>query len=179
MLLIHFIVNHNVCKDLVIYDSPKQNPFRDLILLTTQHAVLLNIIIANSALNMSNASQRSAVGSFSLGLQPRPTTRTILQLRSSSTSQSFSWYQDALIAKQRALRFLNSVLNNVNSTSIDVALGSVLLFTEFELADFGTKDWRLHVHGARALINYVKETYKLHYSNMSSLRRCLISNCLV
>ena len=179
VLLIHFIVNRNVCKDLVIYDLPEQNPFRDLIPLATQHAALLNIIIANSALNISNASQRPAVKSFSLSLQPRPTTRTIPQLRISSTSQSSSWYKDALKAKQRALRLLNSVLNDVDSTGIDVALGSVLLFTEFELADFGPKDWRPHMHGARALINSVKEPYKLQYSNMSSLRRCLISNCLV
>jgi len=45
-----------------------------------------------------------------------------------------------LIAKQRALRLLNSVLHDVDFTGIDVVLASVLLFTEFELADFGTKD---------------------------------------
>jgi hypothetical protein len=161
------------------YDFPKQNPFRDLIPIATQHPVLLNIIIANSALNISNASQRIAVRPVSLGLQPRPTTRTIPRLQILSTSQSSSWYRDALIAKQRALRLLNSVLHDVDSTGIDVALVSVLLFTEFELADFGTKDWRLHIHGARALINSVKEPAKLQDSNMSSLRRFLISNCLV
>jgi hypothetical protein len=179
MLLIHFIVNRSVCKDLVIYDIPHQNPFRDLIPLASQHPVLLNIIIANSALNISNASQRSEARPFSLSVQSRSTMRAVPQLRDSPTSQSSIWYKDALIAKYRALRLLNSVLNDVNSTGIDVALGSVLLFTEFELADLGTNDWRLHMHGARALINSVKDTYKLQYSNMSTLRRCLISNCLV
>ena len=168
-----------MCKDLVIYDLPKQNPFRDLIPLATQHPVLLNIIIANSALNISNASQQSTGESFPLGLRPQPLTRKVPQLRISSTNQLSSWYRDALIAKQRALKSLNSVLNDVNSTGIDVALGSVLLFTEFELADSGTKDWRMHMQGARALINSVKETYRLEYSRLSSLRRCLISNCLV
>ena len=89
------------------------------------------------------------------------------------------WYKDALKAKQRALELLNSVLNNVDSTGIDVALGSVLLFTEFELAHFDSKDWRPHIHGARALINSIKESEKLQYANMSSLRCFLISNCIV
>ncbi|RDW63302.1 hypothetical protein BP6252_10847 [Coleophoma cylindrospora] len=171
--------NHNVCKDFVIYDLPQQNPFRDLIPLATQHPVLLNIIIANSALNMANASQQSTARAFSLSPQLGPNPSTIPQLRFSPTSQSSGWYKDALVAKHRALRFLTAVLNDVDSTGIDIALGSVLLFTEFELADSGIKDWRLHMHGARALINSVKEPYTLQYANMSSLRRRLIANCLV
>lgn len=179
LLLISFIVNHNVCKDLVIYDFPKQNPFRDLIPMATQHPVLLNILIANSALNISNASQRSVIRPSPPSFWSRATTRTIPQSQISSSGQSSRWYKDALIAKQRSLQLLNSALYNIDSTGIDVALGSVLLFTEFELADFGTKDWRPHIHGARALINTVEEPYKLQYSNMSPLRRFLISNCVV
>ncbi|KUJ21359.1 uncharacterized protein LY89DRAFT_577473 [Mollisia scopiformis] len=171
----HF--NSKVCKDLVIYDLPKQNPFRDLIPLATQHPALLNIIIANSALQLSNASQRSAVMSFNHQLRLMKGSTPHLQI--SPTSQSSTWYKDALIAKQRALGSLSSILNDVGSSDIDVTLGTILLFIEFELTDFGTKDWRLHMHGAIALINSMKEPYKLKHSNMSSLRRSLISSCLV
>ncbi|KAF5507251.1 hypothetical protein CGCA056_v013738 [Colletotrichum aenigma] len=43
--------------DFVLYDTPKDNPFRDLIAMAYQQAILLQAIIASSALHMSNAYQ--------------------------------------------------------------------------------------------------------------------------
>jgi Fungal specific transcription factor domain len=172
-------VASEVCKDLVIYDVPKHNPFYDLIPLTKQHEVLLHIIIANSALHMSNASQKLLISDMTaFPVQYRPNT---LDSTSSSSSiiQRPKSYRDALAAKQRALHLLNSALNDMPSADIDVTLAVVLLFIEFELIDSGKDNWRRHVNGARTIIDILLGSNKLAHTAMSSLRSCLISNCLV
>ena len=52
------LVASDVCRNLVLYDTPHLNPFRELIPLTRQDPILLQIIVANSALHMFNASQK-------------------------------------------------------------------------------------------------------------------------
>ncbi len=172
-------VANEVCKDLVIYDVPNHNPFYDLIPLTKQHEVLLHIIIANSALHMSNASQQLLISdttAFPLKYCPNKLGSTSL---GSSTIQRPKLYQDALTAKQRALRLLNSALNDMASADIDVTLAAVLLFIEFELIDSGKDNWRSHINGARTLIDMLGGSNESARTTMSPLRSCLISNCLV
>ncbi|KAI9729240.1 MAG: hypothetical protein M1834_007032 [Cirrosporium novae-zelandiae] len=169
-----------VCKDLVIYDIPNHNPLRDLIPLTKQHAVLLHIIIANSALRLSNIFQRSMLTGVIPSFSPHshPSTPTHYAPLNLSIRQSSNPYKDALIAKQHALRLLNFALHDMHSVDIDVALASVLLI-EFELIDSGKDDWRFHINGARRLIDYLGESYRVEGSTMNPLRSCLVSNCVV
>jgi hypothetical protein len=170
-------VASEVCKDLVIYDVPKHNPFYDLIPLTKQHEILLHIIIANSALHMSNASQKLLISdTTAFPVQYCPNT---LGSSSFSTIQRPKSYRDALVAKQRALHLLNSALNDMPPADIDVTLAVVLLFIEFELIDSGKDNWRWHINGARTIIDILCGSNKLAHTAMSSLRSCLISNCLV
>ena len=168
-----------MCKDLVIYDVPKHNPFYDLISLTKQHEVLLHIIIANSALHMSNASQKLLISdTMVFPVQYRPNA---LGFTSSSSSiiQRPKSYRDALAAKQRALHLLNSALNIMFPANIDVTLAAVVLFIEFELIDSGKDNWRWHINGARTIIDILVGSNELAHTPMSSLRSCLISKCLV
>ena len=172
-------VANEVCKDLVIYDVPNHNPFYDLIPLTKQHEVLLHIIVANSALHMSNASQQLLISdttTFPLKSFPNRLGSTSL---GSSTTQRPKSYRDALSAKQRALRLLNSALNDMASADIDVTLAAVLLFIEFELIDSGKDNWRSHINGARTLIDMLGGSDESTHTTMSPLRSCLISNFLV
>ena len=150
-----------VCKDLVLRDMPKQNPFRDLLPLSGHHAVLQHIIIANSALHLANATKSDAL------------TR---DTRWESSSEA---YKDALVAKNKALRLLSEALANRDSASLDFVLASIMLFIKFELLDSGTNEWRFHTEGARQLMVYLRQNGKSEPSALNNLRNCLISNCAV
>lgn len=153
------IVASHVCKDLVLYDAPAHNAFRDLIPLTHHYPALLQIIIANSALHMSNACQKS------------PLMSSVMQQRAP--------YNDALLAKQRALHLLQNAISAIALMDVDVTLAVVLLFIELELIDSGRDEWRYHIDGARTIINRLCASEMSVQTAMSPLRSCLISNCLV
>ncbi|MCJ1458314.1 hypothetical protein MMC28_008685 [Mycoblastus sanguinarius] len=176
---VRIIVASDVCRDLVLYDIPKHNPFRELIPLTHQHSVLLQIIIANSALHMSNACQKSLVLDTTAFLHRHRTSLLGSPCSSSSAIQQLESYNDALAAKQRALYLLKSALNSIASVDIDVTLAVVLLFIEFELIDSGRDNWRYHINGARTIIETLCGSNISTQTAMSPLRSCLISNCLV
>jgi hypothetical protein len=181
-VLNHIQVGNHVCKDLVIYDLPNQNPFRDLIPLTTEHAVLLYIIIAISALHISNASRASILTRVTPSPSPNPDhsiqMHYYVSMRLSENRPTHA-YQDALMAKHCALQLLNRALNEIKQVNLDIVLASVLLFIEFELIDSGKDDWRLHINGARRLIECLEPLPNTENSSMTSLRRCLVSNYLV
>lgn len=166
-ILIHIgaIVGSDVCSDLVLYDLPQHNPFRDLIPLTHGHPMLLHIIVANSALHMSNACQKPL-------LLASPDMASVLNPPTEA-------YRDALAAKQRALLLLRTALASMASVDVDITLAVVLLFIEFELIDSGRDDWRHHIHGARTIIERLCGSAASPPTAMSPLRRCLISNCLM
>ena len=179
LINVRITVASDVCRDLVLYDIPKHNPFRELIPLTHQHPVLLQIIIANSALHMSNACQKSLVlATPTFPLRHRTSPLTSPRSSSSATHQPES-YNDALAAKQRALHLLKSALTNIASVDIDVTLAVVLLFVEFELIDSGRDNWRHHINGTRMIIETLCGPSISTQTAMSPLRSCLISNCLV
>ena len=172
-------VASHVCKELVIYDVPPHNPFRDLIPLTREHPTLFHVIVANSALRISNALQRPILTRpSSLPLLQSPTSNESSCIPVSSMHVS-SEYKDALSSKQIALRLLRQALENRQSIDLDIVLASVLLFIEFELIDSGKNDWRLHMNGARTLIDSLPSSYDMDPSSMSPMRICLVSNCLV
>ena len=153
--------DRHVCKDLVLRDLPKQSPFRDLLPLSGDHAVLQYIIVANAALRFANAMEKG------------PLTRNSRQ------GSSLVAYKDALIAKQRALRLLSEALTSSDSINSSVVLASIMLFIKFELLDSRTNEWRFHTDGARQLMAYLRQNGKSESSALNDLRNCLISNCAV
>lgn len=87
--------------------------------------------------------------------------------------------QDALVAKYKALYFLQAVLTSKISLDIDVTLAVVTLFIEFELLESARDNWAHHINGARTII---KRTCGIELSmqmHMTPLRSFLVSNCLV
>ena len=144
-----------------------------------QHPVLLQIIIANSALHMSNARQKSLVTSMTdSSLHHRTCVLDSHRSSSAATPQS-EFHNDALAAKQRALYLLRSALANATSIDMDVILAVVLLFIEFELIDSGRDNWKYHVNGARTIIKTLYTSHTSTCTPISPLRSCLISNFLV
>ncbi|KAI5201298.1 hypothetical protein E4T38_06150 [Aureobasidium subglaciale] len=152
----------NVCRNLVLYDSPKQNPFRNLIPLIHQFPVLGQIIIATSALHMFNSSQ------------------THSQERKPLIDRAgFNPYLDALTTKQRALKMLRHAVLEGTSGAADVVLAVMILFIEFELMDFGRSDWKHHIEGARTVIRGLCRARLSGTQTTSPIRSCLISNWMV
>ncbi|THY24323.1 hypothetical protein D6D01_05518 [Aureobasidium pullulans] len=156
----------DVCRNLVLYDTPHQNPFRELIPLTRQDPILLQIIIANSALHMFNASQK-----FS--------GRENNRLHESRRHEVAGPYFDALTAKQRTLSMLRQVLTHTTLTYNDVVLAVMVLLIEFELMESGSDDWRHHVKGAEKLIAELCQPQMQAHLTLSPIRSCLISNWMV
>lgn len=158
-----------VCRDLVVYDSSGHNPFRDVIPLTQDHPILLQIIIANSAIHMHNASQP-----FLMSTSPDDG-----QALHSRRHKSGKLYYDALTAKQRALTMLRQVLNKKTSKDIDVTLAVIVMLINLELIDAGAADWIHHINGGRKIIEALCKPEQLQDITASPLRRFLVSNWMV
>ena len=170
-------VASDVCKELILYDSPKENQFRELIPLAHDYPMLLEIIIATSAMRLSHASQKSAWSHAATGLTCDSTNPTACQHQySAAYSQARS---HALVAKFKALKFLQSALSGEVPIDLDVVLAVVLLFVEFELLESGRDDWIHHIDGARKIIEKLCGSNLVTARSMSPLRKCLVSNCLM
>ena len=171
-------VASDVCKDLILYDDPTDNRFRELIPLARDYPMLLQIMIATSAMRMSHASQKLAWSSHATtGLVYQGTNVTAPQhqdLVACSRAQSH-----ALVAKYKALNLLQSALSGETATDLDVTLAVVLLFVEFELLVSGRDDWTHHLDGARRIIEKLCGSNSVTARTMSPLRKCLVANCLV
>ncbi len=102
----------------------------------------------------------------------------MLQSNDSRTLQG-GLYELALRAKQQALVQLNLALGTMGLDDLDVILATVLLFVQFEIMDTGRDEWKHHIRGARSLIDLVYKSGSNAVETMSTLRRCLVSNCLV
>ena len=124
---------------------------------------LLQIMIATAALHMANA---CAKASTSLG-------------RNADTPQSRRHRCDALIAKQRSLRFLRSALGDVVRQDLDATLATVLLSIELDLIDSGRNDWKFHMDGARVLVDAIDVSDVRRGNAASPLRTFLVSNYTV
>ncbi|KAF5551635.1 fungal transcriptional regulatory [Fusarium mexicanum] len=171
----------DVCKDFVLYDNPKHNPFRQLIPMAYQQPMLLQAIIASSALHMSNASQSrpSPSSIFTTMAWTQDSTDVVGSLSIGHTKSYPEAFHDALRAKQRALYLLNSAIGNMASANVDAVLAAVLLLLGFELIDSGRGSWKFHINGARMVIEKLIAPGSGKGTSFSPLRRWLVSNCLV
>lgn len=137
------------------------------------------IIIANSALHMSNALHKPLIsGTIASSLQHFP-KRQISTSSDSSISQQAKSYSDALTAKQRALSLLKSALNDMQTKDIDIILATILLFIELELIDSGKDTWKLHMTGARKVLDVMCGLGDPTDTAKRRLRSFLISNYLM
>ncbi|KAF5646198.1 fungal transcriptional regulatory [Fusarium sp. NRRL 52700] len=171
----------DVCKDFVLYDIPKHNPFRQLIPMAYQQPMLLQAIIASSALHMSNASQfrPSPSSIFTTMASAQNSTGAVGSLSIGHTASYPKAFHDALSAKQRALCLLNSAIGNMASANVDAILAAVLLLMGFELIDSGRGSWKFHINGARMIIEKLITSDSGKGTSFSPLRSWLVSNCLV
>ncbi|KAI1064238.1 hypothetical protein LB506_007824 [Fusarium annulatum] len=167
-----------VCKDFVLYDIPKHNSFRQLIPMAYQQPMLLQAIIASSALHMSNASQQPS-GIFTTMASTQNSTNLVGSLSVGHAMSYPEAFYDALGAKEQALCLLNSALGSMASADVDAILAAVFLLIGFELIDSGRGSWVFHINGARMITEKLMESGSGKGTAFSPLRRWLVSNCLV
>ncbi|KAF2470035.1 uncharacterized protein BDR25DRAFT_287639 [Lindgomyces ingoldianus] len=173
--LFHFATQ--LCGDMVIYDGPGQNPIRDLIPASSVHPLLLQVMLANSALHVYNLA-REPINESRYHENRKPCLVAYYQAVSRFGGPFKSAYRDALVAKQRALSLLAQSVGSVNESNFDIVLVSILLFINYDLVESGMDKWRVHMEGARRLINLL-ETAPFQLHEMSKLRKCLLSDLLV
>ncbi|KAK6437205.1 hypothetical protein LTR95_006604 [Oleoguttula sp. CCFEE 5521] len=164
----------DVCKDLVVYDNLDKHPFRGLIPLTCEYPALLQIMIANSAMRLSNVLSTPS----GINVTPQISAKSLPLTRYSTVLSSHTMSQ-ALRAKQRGLCLLRDALASRGEMPPDVLLAVILLFLGFELLYSGQDDWSHHTMGARKLIEDLLVTHGDTETPISPLRKFLISNCIV
>ncbi|KAL5606539.1 uncharacterized protein BROUX77_003732 [Berkeleyomyces rouxiae] len=138
---------HRVTKDMVAHDAFNVNPFRGIIPIAMEHPVLMNLLIATSALHISNLYQLPPVG-----LPPNgPIGDHFMALRSNHPEAQRT-FMDGLAAKQRAIMHMRSVVANSENGSRELAIMAAYFFVNIELIDFGTGGWRSHLQGGSRLL---------------------------
>ncbi|KAF1962288.1 hypothetical protein CC80DRAFT_462308 [Byssothecium circinans] len=166
-----------LCEDLVVYDTPGQNPMRDLIPAITAHPSLLQIILANAAFHVFNIS-RDPMSQSSYQQSQRPCLVAYYQAVSRFGGPMKSSYRDALLAKQQALSLLSQSVASVNESNIDLILTVILFFINYDLMDTGKGKWKVHMDGAQKLINLLG-TPRFIQRPMSRLRLHVLADLLV
>ncbi|KAI3570552.1 fungal-specific transcription factor domain-containing protein [Fusarium oxysporum f. sp. albedinis] len=146
--LAHF--SERVCKDLVVRDTLESNPFRELIPLTRKHPLLLQILVATSAIHWSNIF--CPVNEIPSDLISPAGYLSMLRSRDLTAQQALI---DALTAKQKAMNHLREVLDTLDPTGSEVALVAMNFFIKFDLIDLdklGNQSWRAHLEGATSIM---------------------------
>ncbi|KAL1593399.1 hypothetical protein SLS60_011007 [Paraconiothyrium brasiliense] len=174
--LYHFVTQ--ICMDMVIYDGgPGHNPFRDLVPATIAYPTLLHIILAGSAQHVFNISQDPITPSTY-----QPDKRPCLVLYYQSVSRfggpMKTSYADALLAKQQALSLMAKSVASLTPANADVILATILMFINYDLIESGRDKWRIHVEGARKIIERL-DTPPYLQQPMSKLRLAVLSDFLV
>lgn len=173
--LYHFV--NQICMDLVIYDGPGHNPFRDLVSTTTAYPTLLQIILAGSAHHVFNIS-RDPITPSTYQPEKRPCLVQYYQAVSRFGGPMKTSYADALLAKQQALSLMAQSVASVTPANIDVILATILMFINYDLIESGRDKWRVHIEGARQLIARL-DTPPYLQQPMSKLRLTILSDFLV
>jgi hypothetical protein len=166
-----------ICEDLVIYDGPGQNPIRDLIPATSAYPSLLQIILANSAFHVFNITQ-DPIGQSQYQQEQKPCLTAYYQCVSRFGGPMKTSYADALLAKQQALSLLAQSVASVNPSNIDLVLVVILLFINYALIESGQDKWKVHMEGARKLIDLLGTPPYLQQP-MSGLRLAVLADFLV
>lgn len=144
------LVADRVCVDLVARDTPGGNPFRELIPLSKGHPLLLQILIATSAIHWANIF--SPITSIPNGVSDPGGYFAMLRSKDLVSRQALI---DALAAKQKAMGYMREVLGALDPAGSEVALAAVHFFLRWDLIDVNKSDrrsWMSHLEGASSIM---------------------------
>lgn len=161
---------------MVARDGPGVNPFRDLIPLTNRHPLLLQILVATSAIHWSNIFR--PITAIPTGLTDPG--GYLAQLRSKDLVSRQALI-DALTAKQKAMGHLQEVLDSLDPGGSEVALAAMHFFIKFDLIDLEKNDakgWRTHLEGASNILALLTQGAGGSEANRM-LRDCVVADCFM
>ncbi|PHH49451.1 Acriflavine sensitivity control protein acr-2 [Ceratocystis fimbriata CBS 114723] len=136
-----------VTKDIVAHDAHDVNPFRDIIPIAMEHPVLMSLLIATSAMHISNMYQPPLTG-----LPLHSSLGEYFATLRSNHPEARRAFMDGLAAKQRAIMHMRSVVANSDNNNRELAIMAAYFFVNIELIDFGTGGWRSHLQGGSKLL---------------------------
>ena len=157
-------------------DSPASNPFRELIPLTKKHPLLLQILIATSAIHWANIFR--PITAIPTGLTDPGGYLALLRSKDLVSRQALI---DALTAKQKALGHMREVLDTLDPAGSEVALAATHFFIKFDLIDLekrNGKGWKAHLEGASSILAFLTAE-NLGNSENRTLRDCVIADCFM
>lgn len=155
------------------YDIPSHNPYRNLISLTRNHPFLLQAVIANSAIHLSNL--HSSPPSLDLCSDGGGAGKSI----TTTTDMVSHFRRDAFNAEQKALQLLREAPQPTRGVERDVILSTILLFINFELMSSGKDRWKVHVEGARKIIANFQPRKEPADAETGMLHDYVVADCLM
>lgn len=174
--LTYLAVADRVCVDLVARDGPGSNPFRELIPLSKRHPLLLQILIATSAIHWSNIFR--PITSIPNGVSDPGGYFAMLRSKDLVSRQALI---DALAAKQKAMGYMREVLDALDPAGSEVALAAMHFFIKFELIDInesGRNNWKSHLDGATSIMSLLTPG-SLGNASSRMLRDTVIADCFM
>lgn len=156
-------------------DAPGNNPFRQLIPLANKHPLLLEIIVATSAMHWSNMFRPTAA------VPAMYDPDGYLALLRSRDLVSRGALIDALAAKQRAMGHLRGVLDTLDPAGSEVVLAAMHFFVKFDLIDLERKEaptWKTHLEGACSIMSLLTPQVDGDQSHRM-LRDCVMADCFM
>ena len=157
-------------------DRPGSNPFRELIPLSKRHPLLLQILIATSAIHWSNIFR--PITSIPNGVTDPGGYFAMLRSKDLVSRQALI---DALAAKQKAMGYLREVLGALDPAGSEVALAAMHFFIKFELIDLNKSDrnsWKAHLEGASSIMALLTPG-TLGSASSKMLRDTVIADCFM
>ncbi|KAL2021745.1 hypothetical protein VTK56DRAFT_6688 [Thermocarpiscus australiensis] len=150
--LIHFATA--VCQDLVSIDQHDRNPFRAIVPLAAEFSFLQPIIVATGAMHLVALH----------GWQDQPGRPELI---------------DALVAKDKAIRLLQSAVDAVTPENQAMVLAATVFFINLDLIDSGKGSWQAHIEAASALMSTLHgPIHALSYSESAvSLVDAIVADC--
>lgn len=131
-------------------DGPGLNPFRELIPLTNKHPLLLQIVIATSAIHWVNIFRPQGIPTT--GVSDPGTYLAAMRSKDVVAKKALA---DALTARQKALGHMREVLETLDAEGSELALAAMHFFIKFDLIDTeksDSKSWQAHLEGASSLL---------------------------
>ncbi|KAK0391383.1 hypothetical protein NLU13_0884 [Sarocladium strictum] len=175
--LAHFA--DRVCLDLVARDRPGENPFRELIPLSKTHPLLLQVLIATSAIHWSNIFR--PITSIPNGVSDPGGYFAMLRSKDLVSRQALI---DALAAKQKAMGYMREVLGALDPAGSEVVLAAMHFFVRMDLIDVNDANksdrhsWKSHLEGASSIMALLTPG-TVGSASSRLLRDTVIADCFI
>ncbi|KLU85685.1 acriflavine sensitivity control protein acr-2 [Magnaporthiopsis poae ATCC 64411] len=147
---LHYYVER-VTQDLVVYDTPDRNPFRNLVPLCQRHAFLRHVVVALSAVHQVSY----------LRSRGQPFRAKLL---------------DALAAKHKAIVLIKDALENLGPHNYGDVLTAVVYLVNFDLVDSGRDSWQAHIVAAGRLMAMLRPAAPVTTAVCESASSALLSS---